>query len=65
MVEKVTFNLRAIALVDNPAVSIPIARSLEICDIVALCCVIKQHILEWPFIVAILWDTCAIIMLSN
>ncbi len=28
---------------------------------VALCCVIKLHIFEWPFIV----DTCAIIMLSN
>ncbi len=32
---------------------------------VALCCVIKLHILEWPFIVAILRHTCAIIMLSN
>ncbi len=33
--------------------------------IVALCCVIKLHILEWPFIVATLRHTCAIIMLSN
>ncbi len=32
---------------------------------VALCCVIKPHILEWPFIVASLRHTCAIIMLSN
>ncbi len=32
---------------------------------VALCCVIKLHILEWPFIVASLRRTCAIIMLSN
>ncbi len=32
---------------------------------VALCCVIKLHILEWPFIVASLRHTCAIIMLSN
>ncbi len=31
----------------------------------ALCCVIKLHILEWPFIVASLRHTCAIIMLSN
>ncbi len=28
-------------------------------------CVIKLHILEWPFIVASLRRTCAIIMLSN
>ncbi len=32
---------------------------------VALCCVVKLHILEWPFIVASLRHTCAIIMLSN
>ncbi len=32
---------------------------------VALCCVIKLHILEWPFIVSSLRHTCAIIMLSN
>ncbi len=32
---------------------------------VALCCVVKLHILEWPFIVASLKHTCAIIMLSN
>ncbi len=30
-----------------------------------LCCVIKLHILEWPFIVASLRHTSAIIMLSN
>ncbi len=35
------------------------------CTSVALCCVIKLHILEWPFIVASLRHTCAIIMLSN
>ncbi len=29
------------------------------------CAVIKLHILEWPFIVASLRHTCAIIMLSN
>ncbi len=32
---------------------------------VALCCVIKLHILEWPFIVASLRHTCVIIMLTN
>ncbi len=32
---------------------------------VALCCVIKLHILERPFIVVSLSYTCAIIMLSN
>ncbi len=32
---------------------------------VALCCVIKPHILDWSFIVASLRHTCAIIMLSN
>ena len=32
---------------------------------VASCCVIKLNILEWPFTVASLRHTCAIIMLSN
>ncbi len=32
---------------------------------VALCCVIKLHILEWSFIVASLRHTCEVIMLSN
>uniref|UniRef100_A0A3B3I0W7 Cytokine receptor family member B16 n=1 Tax=Oryzias latipes TaxID=8090 RepID=A0A3B3I0W7_ORYLA len=32
---------------------------------VALCCVIQLKISEWPFIVASLRHTCAIIMLSN
>ncbi len=61
-VEKWTFNSWATALVDIPAVSMPIARS----HITCVCsCVIKLHILEWPFIVASLRHTCAIIMLSN
>ncbi len=33
MVEKLTFNSRATALVDIPAVSMSIARSLKTCDI--------------------------------
>ncbi len=53
----------ATAMVDIPAVSMPIARSFK--TSVALCCVIKLHILEWPFIVASLRHTCAIIILSN
>ncbi len=56
MVDKWSFSSWATGLVDIPAVSMPIAR---------LCCVIKLHILEWPFIVTSLRHTCAIIMLSN
>ncbi len=63
MVKKWTFNSSSTALVGIPAVSMPIARSLKIS--VALCWVIKLHILDWPFIVASLRHTCAIIMLSN
>ncbi len=65
IVEKLTFNSRATALVDIPAVSMPITRSLKIVTSVTLCCVIKLQILEWPFIVASLRHNCAIIMLSN
>ncbi len=64
MVEKWTFNSRATALVDIP-VSRPIACSLKLATSLALCCVIKLHILEWPFIVTSLRHTSAIIMLSN
>ena len=45
----------ATALVDIPAVSMPIA----------LCCVTKLHILEWPFIVHSTRCTCVMIMLFN
>ncbi len=31
----------------------------------ALCCVIKLHILEWPFIVASLRHTCAILSMPH
>ncbi len=39
MVEKLTFDSRATPLVDIPAVSMPIARSLKTCDIcgIVLC----------------------------
>ncbi len=54
MVEKLTFSSRATALVDIPAVSMPIAWSLKT----------VWHI-RVAFIVASLRHTCAIIMLSN
>ncbi len=62
MVEESTFNSRATAILDIPAVSMPIERSFKIATSVALCCAIKLQILEWPFIVASLRHTCAIIM---
>jgi hypothetical protein len=46
MVEKLTFNYLATALLDIPAVCMTIPRSLKTWDIVALCCVTKLHILE-------------------
>ncbi len=64
LVEKLTFNSWATALVDISAVSMPITRSLtQPVTSVALCCVKKMHILEWSFIVASLRHTCAIIIL--
>ncbi len=59
MVDKLTFNSWATALVD---IHCTLPQNLRH---VALCCVIKLQILEWPFIVASLRYTCAIIMLSN
>ncbi len=38
MVEKLTFNSRATALVDIPAMSMPIARSHKTCDICGIVC---------------------------
>ncbi len=59
MVEKWTFN--STALVDIPAVSMPIARSLKTCDICGIVlCDKTAH-----FIVASLRHTCAINMLPN
>ncbi len=67
MVEKLTLNSRATALVDVNAVNMPIVAQSKLATSVALCCVIKLHILEWfrSFILASLRHTCAIIMLSN
>ncbi len=65
MVEKWTFNSQATALVDIPAVSMPIAHSLKTCNICGIVLCDKTAHLEWPFIVASLRHTCAIIMLSN
>ncbi len=39
--------------------------TLPLATSVAFCCVIKLHILEWPFIVASQRHTCEKIMLSN
>ena len=64
MVEKLTLHSLETALVDIPVVSMPIARSLNMIS-VALCCVIKLHVLEWPFIVPSTRCTCVMIMLFN
>ena len=61
MVEKLTFNSLATALVDIPAVStLP-----QLQTSMALCCVTKLHILEWPFIVPSTRWTCVMIMLFD
>ena len=62
MVEKLTLNYLATALMDIPAVGMPITCSLTS---VALCCVTKRHILEWPFIVSSTRCTFIMIMLFN
>jgi hypothetical protein len=51
MVKKLTSNSLATALVDILAV--------------ALCCVTKMHILEWPFIVPSTRCTCVMNLLFN
>ena len=49
MVEKLTLNYLATALVDIPAASMPIAHSLNLRHL--WCCVTKLNILDCPFIV--------------
>jgi hypothetical protein len=51
MVEKLTFNSLATALVDIPAISMPIAHAFKTSDICGIVLCDKLHILEWPFIV--------------
>ncbi len=53
------------SLVDIPAVSMPIARSLKTCDICGIVLCDKTAHFRVPFFVASLRHTCAIIMLSN
>ncbi len=65
LVEKLTFNSWATALVDIPAVSMPITRSLKTCDICGIVLCYKTAHVRVVFIVASLRHTCAIIMLSN
>ena len=60
MVDKLTLNSLATALVDIPAVSKPI-----VCSLKTLCFVTKTHSLEWPFIVPSTRCTCVMIMLFN
>ncbi len=52
MVEKLTFNSRATALVEIPAVSMPIACSLKTCDICGIVLCVKtahfRDFLLWP-----------------
>jgi hypothetical protein len=49
-VEKLTFSYLATAVVDIPAVSMTIVHYLKTSS-VALCCMTKLHISEWPLIV--------------
>ena len=62
MVEKLTSNYLATALVDIPAVNMPTENFKTS---VALCCVTKLHILEWPVIVPSTRCTCVMIMLFH
>lgn len=65
MVKKLMLNDLATALVDIPAVSMPIAAPSKLETSVALCCVTKLHILEWTFIVPSTRCICVMIMLFN
>ena len=63
MVEKLTFHFLAKALMDIPAVSMPIASSLNLRHLWH--CVTKLHILVWPLIVHSTRYTYVMIMLFN
>ena len=64
MVEKLTLNYQATALMDIlSACQLHAPSKLE--PSVALCCVTKLHILKWAFIVLSTRCTCVIIMLFN
>ena len=65
MVDKLTLNYLATALVGIPAVRMPTACSSKLETSVALCCVTKQKILERPLIVPSTRCTCVMIMLFN
>ena len=60
---EITLNSLVTTLVDILAVSMPIAHSLE--TFVALGCVTKLHILEWPVVVPSPRCTCVMVMLFN
>jgi hypothetical protein len=63
MVEKLTFNYLATALVLQSACQLHTPSKLE--SSVALCCVTKLYILEWPFIVPRTRCTCVMTMMFN
>ena len=65
MVEKLTLNSLATALVDILAASMPIACFLKTSVICGIVFCDKLHILEWPFIVLSTRCTCVMIMLFN
>ena len=63
MVDKLTLNYLATALVDIPADSIPISHSLKTSDICSI--VWCDKIAKLPFIVPSTRSTCVMIMLFN
>ncbi len=68
MVETWTFNSRATALVDIPAVNMPITRSLKTCNICGIVLCDKTTHFSVVFYcgqLLLLRHTCTIIMLSN
>ena len=65
MVDKLTFNYLATALVDIPAVSIPIVRSLKSLEICGIVLCDKTAHFSGLFIVPSTRCTCVMIMLFN
>ena len=65
MVDKLTLNYLATALVNIPVVSMPIVRYLKIEDICGIVLCDKLYIVEWHFIFPSTRCTCVIVMLFN
>jgi hypothetical protein len=64
MLEKLALNSLATAMLEIPAINMPIARSLNLRHLLH-CVVTKRHILEWPFIAPSTRCTFVMIMLFN